>query len=220
MLTGRAPIAQPPGSDTSADAEAREQGSQHQNRCAHGLHELVGREIFLDGRCIDLDAHFFIDGHRDAHAPEQLDHGGDVLQMRHVRDGHRPVRQAGTPPESAESHFSRRKFEFRLRARMPPWICSLSTALPRIFFRREDLQGERVDLVAHRRPQRGVDQLVPLQADVCPQKPAATTTASKCTLSCARDQRLAAIRGPGRISSAICCGFMPPPQNYSSYLYH
>ena len=74
-------------------AEARQQRTQHQNRCAHGLHELVRREIFLDGRGIDFDAHLFIDGHRHAHASEQLDHGRDILQMRHIRHRHRTVRQ-------------------------------------------------------------------------------------------------------------------------------
>ena len=74
-------------------AEARQQRTQHQDRRAHGLHQLIGREIFLDGRCVDLDAHFLIDGHRDAHAPEQFDHGGDVLQVRDVRHRHRAVRQ-------------------------------------------------------------------------------------------------------------------------------
>ena len=93
MLTGRAPIAQPPGKDTSARAEARQQRTQHQNRRAHGLHQLIRREILLDGRGIDFDAHLFVDGHRNAHAPQQLDHGGDVLQMRHVRHRHRTVGQ-------------------------------------------------------------------------------------------------------------------------------
>ena len=74
-------------------AEARQQRTQHENRRAHGFHELVGREIFLDRRCVDLDAHLFVDGHRDAHASEQFDHGGDILQVRHVRHRHRAVRQ-------------------------------------------------------------------------------------------------------------------------------
>src|SRR4029077_1061932 len=42
---------------------------------------------------------------------------------------------------------------------MPPWICNLST---REFFRRKYLQGQGVNLVAHRRPQCAVDQLMAL----------------------------------------------------------
>src|ERR1700688_2194804 len=45
---------------------------------------------------------------------------------------------------------------------IPPWICNLSTALARIFFRCENLQRERVDLIADRAAQRGVDQLMTL----------------------------------------------------------
>src|SRR5947208_15134604 len=46
---------------------------------------------------------------------------------------------------------------------IPPWICSLSTGLARIFLGREHLQCESVDLVAHRRTEGGVHQLVALQ---------------------------------------------------------
>jgi hypothetical protein len=74
-------------------AEAREQGAEHQNRGAHGLHQLVGREMLLDARGVHLDAHLLVDRERDAHAAQQLDHGRDVLQMRHVRHRHRPVCQ-------------------------------------------------------------------------------------------------------------------------------
>ena len=73
--------------------EARQQRTQDQNRRAHCLHELVRREILFDRRRIDLDAHFLIDGHRNAHSPEQFDHGGDVLQVRNVRHRHGAVRQ-------------------------------------------------------------------------------------------------------------------------------
>jgi hypothetical protein len=41
--TGREPMAQPPGSDTVASAEARQQRAQHQDRGAHGLDQFVGR---------------------------------------------------------------------------------------------------------------------------------------------------------------------------------
>ena len=50
-------------------AEARQQRPEHQDRRAHGLHQLVGREALARGRRIDLDAHLLVDGDRDAHAP-------------------------------------------------------------------------------------------------------------------------------------------------------
>ncbi len=45
---------------------------------------------------------------------------------------------------------------------IPPVICSLSTGVAREFLRRIHLQGERVDLVAHRGAERRIDQLVAL----------------------------------------------------------
>ena len=50
-------------------AEARQQRSQHQDRRAHGLHQLVRRETFARGGGVDLDLHLLVDGDRDAHAP-------------------------------------------------------------------------------------------------------------------------------------------------------
>ena len=41
--TGRAPMAQPPGSETRASPVARQQRPQHQHRGAHLAHEVVGR---------------------------------------------------------------------------------------------------------------------------------------------------------------------------------
>ena len=152
--------------------EAREQGPEHQNRCAHGLHELIGGEIFLDRRGIDLDAHFLVDGHRDAHAPEQLDHGGDVLQMRHVRYGHRPVRQQATRQNgqgrilrAGDANLALER-DAAVNLQFIHWLPAL-----RIFFRREDLQRERVDLVAHGAAERRVHQLVPLHGDAYRRKP-------------------------------------------------
>jgi len=93
MLTGRAPIRAPAGQRHVGTAEARQERPQDQNRRPHGFHQLVGREILLDGGRVDFDAHFLVDGHRDAHAPEQFDHGGDILQVRDVRHRHRAVRE-------------------------------------------------------------------------------------------------------------------------------
>ncbi len=43
-LTGRAPIAQPPGKRDIGVPVARHQRPQHQDRGAHGLHQLIGRD--------------------------------------------------------------------------------------------------------------------------------------------------------------------------------
>src|SRR5580698_132730 len=45
---------------------------------------------------------------------------------------------------------------------IPPLICNLSTSLPCVFVRSENLQCERMDLIAHRGAQRGVHHLMPL----------------------------------------------------------
>src|SRR5271168_1505248 len=45
---------------------------------------------------------------------------------------------------------------------MPPWICNLSTSLPCIFIRRERLQRQSMNFVAHSLPQGGVHQLMAL----------------------------------------------------------
>ena len=69
-------------------AEPRQQRSEHEDRGAHGLDEVVRRDRLAHGARVDLDVHALIDGHRSAHATEQLDHGGDVLQVRHIADRH------------------------------------------------------------------------------------------------------------------------------------
>jgi hypothetical protein len=72
---------------------ARHQGTEHQDRGAHGLHQVVGREALAHRRAVDLDAHALVDRDGGAHPAEELDGGGDVLQVRHVRDHHRIVRE-------------------------------------------------------------------------------------------------------------------------------
>ena len=73
--------------------EPRQQRPEDQNRGAHRFDELVRRYRIGERTRIHLDLHAFVDGHRDAHATEQLDHGGDVLQVRNVTDGHRLGRE-------------------------------------------------------------------------------------------------------------------------------
>ena len=69
--------------------EARQQRSEHKDRGAHGLDEVVWCDRLTQSVRVDLDIHALIDGHRDAHPTEQLDHGGDILQVRHIADRHR-----------------------------------------------------------------------------------------------------------------------------------
>lgn len=70
-------------------AKVRNQGTQHQNGCAHGFHQLVGRVEMLDGAGVDFHAHFFINHQLHAHTAEQLNHGGYVVEMGQVANGYR-----------------------------------------------------------------------------------------------------------------------------------
>ena len=72
-------------------AEARYQRPEHQDRCAHGLDQVVGCEAFAHRRGVHLDAHALVDGHGGAHPAEQLDGGSHIVQMRNVADHHRIV---------------------------------------------------------------------------------------------------------------------------------
>ena len=75
--------------------ETGDHRAQHQDRGAHGLDQLVRCNQGLDGARVDLDRQLFVDHRLDAHAAEQLDHGGDVVQVRQVAHGDRAVGQQG-----------------------------------------------------------------------------------------------------------------------------
>ena len=62
---------------------------QRQNRSAHGFHELVGCGRVREIRGPQLDAGAFVHADGDAHAAEQVQHGRNVAQVRHVRHGER-----------------------------------------------------------------------------------------------------------------------------------
>ena len=70
-------------------------GAQYQDGRTHGLHQLVGSGEFLDGGSVYFHVHAVVDHHVDAHATQQLDQGGDILQMRQVAHGDRLVGQQG-----------------------------------------------------------------------------------------------------------------------------
>ncbi len=69
--------------------------AQYQDRRTHGFHQFVRSDQGLDGARVDFDGQLLIDHRLDAHATEQLDHGGDVVQVRQVGHGHRAIAQQG-----------------------------------------------------------------------------------------------------------------------------
>jgi len=153
MLTGAHRWRRPPGSETSASRSARP-AAEHQDRRPHGLHELIGREVFLDRRGVDFDAPFF---HR--WSPRRPCVPTTRSWWSRPADAGRSTRSRGHPPAGspqgwAASHSWRPKCGSRPRAGFRRGICSLSTALVRKFFGCEHLQREGVDLVAHGRSQR------------------------------------------------------------------
>ena len=93
MSTGRAPMAQPPGSDTSASPKRATSGPSTRIAARMVLTSSYGAKVSRDRARIDLDPHPLVDGDARAHAAEQLDHGRDVLQVRDVADRDRAVRQ-------------------------------------------------------------------------------------------------------------------------------
>src|SRR3990167_1504902 len=76
-------------------AKARDQRAKHEDRRAHGFHQLVGCNQGLDAARIDFDAELLVDHRLNAHAAEQLDHGGDVVQVRQGAHRHRAIGQQG-----------------------------------------------------------------------------------------------------------------------------
>ena len=149
MFTGRAPMAQPPGRETSALSEARDQRPEHQDRGAHGLHQLIRRKALLHRRAIDLDPHALVDGHGGAHAAEQLDRRGDVLQMRHVGDHDRIVGEQRARRGSAAWRSWRPKCAPRPRGARPPGSAACPCQPLVRFFGGQRFDGERVNLTAH-----------------------------------------------------------------------
>jgi hypothetical protein len=120
-------MAQPPGKDTRASPEARQHRSEHQDRGAHGLDQLVGCGELADRARVDLDAHLFADREVDAHAAQQLDHRGDVVQVRQVADGDRLVRQQRGREDRQRGVLGAGDAQLAVERR-PPRISSLSMA--------------------------------------------------------------------------------------------
>ena len=72
---------------------AREQRAEHEDGRAHGLDEIVGRDGFAELAGVHPDFAALAGRHGDAHAPEQPDHGRDIVQLRDIPDRDRRVGQ-------------------------------------------------------------------------------------------------------------------------------
>src|SRR5690606_32985047 len=75
--------------------EASQHWAQHQDGSAHGFYEFIGRRKVIDAVGINLHPHSLIYRDSDAHAAQQCEHGGDVVQMGHIAQQHRTVCQQG-----------------------------------------------------------------------------------------------------------------------------
>ena len=76
-------------------AKARQQRTQRQHRGAHGFHQFIGRFGGVQLARVQHHVTRFIALGAHAHVANQLDHGRDVLQTRHVGQRHRVCRQQG-----------------------------------------------------------------------------------------------------------------------------
>ena len=70
-------------------AKARQQRSQCQNRRTHGFHQLVGCFGQVERAPVGVDASVGVLLDLYAHVANQLEHGGYVLQARHIAQRHR-----------------------------------------------------------------------------------------------------------------------------------
>ncbi len=82
-------MAQPPGNDTSALPKRATSGPSTRIDARIVFTSSYGATVSLIVGAIDFDARTLIDRDGRAHAREQLDRGGHVLEVRHVADDHR-----------------------------------------------------------------------------------------------------------------------------------
>ena len=69
-------------------AITRQQRAEHEDGGAHGPDQFVRRKEIMQPGIPDLNAHALIDCDFRAHAPQQFDGGGYIVQVRHIADGH------------------------------------------------------------------------------------------------------------------------------------
>ena len=161
-------------------AAARDQRPQHQDRGAHRLHELVGRERPVDARRVERDACPACRCRRARPSARAAPHRAHVVQPRHVGQRQRLAARAAPRTGSAAPRSWRPTRGPRRASGAPPSIASLSIA-PRCrpLLRRERRHRQRVDLLAHAVAERRVDELVLRGRCDIPSKARLTISASK-----------------------------------------
>ena len=70
-------------------AKVGQHGPQHQDGGAHGLDQLIGCSKIVGAPGIHFDTQFLVDSELNTHAPQQLDHGSDVVQVWQVANDDR-----------------------------------------------------------------------------------------------------------------------------------
>ena len=71
----------------------REQRPQHEHGSAHGFHEIVRRDRFLQTGRAEFHPEALIERHCDAHLPEEGQHCRHIAQIRNVAHDERLVRE-------------------------------------------------------------------------------------------------------------------------------
>ncbi len=175
--TGRSPIGAAAGQRHARLAEARHERAQREDRRAHRLHQLVGRDG-LGRRCAASSSHRVRRALRlHAHALEELHHGA----RRRSAPARCETRNGAAVSSAAAMMGSAAFFAPATRTSpesgVPPWMDSFcmvtvkarrggqgSSSARRPFVRGQGLHGQRVDLLAHAVAERRVDELVAAHA--------------------------------------------------------
>ena len=76
-------------------AKTRKQGAECQDRGAHGFDQFIRRFRICQSPCIQNHTAVFLAIRHHTHIANEFEHGGHVLQMRHIGKGDGLVSQQG-----------------------------------------------------------------------------------------------------------------------------
>ena len=198
-------------------AAAREQRPEHEDRRAHRLHQLVGRERPVDARRVERRRPGVAARRRATPiCASSVRIVRTSLQLRHVRETQRLGASAARRTGSAAPRSWRRRRAPRRASGTPALDQQLvhvsRPASPRHCAGVSVCHRQRVDLLAHAVAQRRVDELVPLHP-VMPSNAALTISASKCwpspsTSRCSQASPAAMYRLDAVRESTMACSLL------------